>query len=141
MACVKNVTFNREIRVPFRTTSNVHINRYTMWTKYNWGLGDTNNFTVRRIIDCNRGNWTQNMSWYTKRNAWLVIWYYMIIINHITENMKCDAANSNKNNNRKCSSLHSNIFSSKYTGSVRVRYYEKYVNWDLYKKYEQRKFN
>ena len=30
MPYVKNATAKREIRVPFRTTSNVHINRYTM---------------------------------------------------------------------------------------------------------------
>jgi len=56
MPYVKNATANREIRVPFRTTSNVHINKYAMWTKHNWALGDTNNVTVRRIRDYNRGN-------------------------------------------------------------------------------------
>ena len=55
MPYVKNATANRGIRVPCRTTSNVHINRYTMWTKYNWALGDTNNVTVGRIMDYNRG--------------------------------------------------------------------------------------
>jgi len=41
-----------------------------------------------------------------------------LFIRHITENMKCDAANNNKN--RKCSSLYSNTDSCQYTGSIRV---------------------
>ena len=67
-------------------------------------------------------------------NAWCVKWYYRNIINQISENMECDAANNNKNNERICSSLHNNTFSSKYTGSIRVKYYAKYVRWNLYKK-------
>ena len=131
MLSVKNATANSEIRVPFCTTSNVQINSYTKWTKFNWLLRNSNNLNVRRIINYSRGNWTQNKFSFKKISAWWLIWNYRNIINHITENMNCNAANNNKSNNRKCSSLHSSTFSSKYTGSIRVRYYAKYVKWEL----------
>jgi len=110
--------------------------------------GETNNVTVRRIIDCNRGTQTQNKSSYLTINARYFVWYSKNIINlvlktmdvqcrksvirHITENMKCVAENNYKN--RKCSSLYSNTVllsvHRQYPGQLNVTD----VNLDVFKK-------